>query len=154
MARRLRTPGRVAHGLLVNDCRVSLTLAAPAAGYELLEWQDELDLGWMGTEAGFVPDGYFKVRRPTPAGAKTAAFFLEVERTARSGSAISYRLSHYQDYYRGGKYEAGFGTRVLRVLMIIAINETERPTRILAAMVKRVAALGATFFRFTTLAEF
>ncbi len=48
---------------MMNECRIALTQAVRAAGFELVEWKGEVDLAWMGAEVGFVPDAYFKIRR-------------------------------------------------------------------------------------------
>jgi hypothetical protein len=154
VARRLRTPGKVEHSLMINECRIALVLGVRAAGFDLVEWKDEIDLAWMGAEVGFVPDAYFKIRRNLLDGPKTAAFFFEAERTARSNSAVDRRLDVYWNYLRSGRYEAKFGTRALRVLTVLATNENQRPMRRLIALAKRAEAAGATFFRFTTMEEF
>lgn len=154
VTRRLRTPGKVEHCLMINECRIALTLGVRAAGFELVEWKDEIDLAWMASEVGFVPDAYFKIRRELPDGPKTAAFFFEAERTARANAAVDHRLAAYRDYLRSGRYEARFGTRALRVLMVLATNENQRPVRRMAGVAKRAEVVGATFFRFTTLDEF
>lgn len=56
VAKRLRSAGKVAHALAVNECRILLTVGVREAGYELLDWQDELDLAWMSGKEKMVPD--------------------------------------------------------------------------------------------------
>jgi hypothetical protein len=151
---RLRPPGKVPHALLVNECRIAFILGAKALGFELKEWRDELDLGWMGKQYGMVPDGYFPIQRPTVEGPKTACFFLEVERSKASGRAITERLVKYRDFYRSGEFGKRFGSKALRVLMVLATQDTARPVRRMQAFIKIAEANHASLFRFITLDEF
>jgi hypothetical protein len=138
----------------VNECRIAFTLGAKALGFEVKEWRDELDLGWMGKLYGHVPDGYFRIQRTTAEGPKTACFFLEVERSKQSGRKVTERLTHYRDLYRSGDFEKRFGFKALRVLMVLATQDNPRPVRRLQTLMKLAEATQASVFRFITLDEF
>lgn len=116
----------LAHTSAINDFRIALTLAAPAAGCELLKWVGESELKAhydrvsIRTPSGklqaisLIPDSYFVLQ--TPRG--LAHFFLEADLKSETVRVFKTKVLAYLAYYRSGQYERRYQTKSLRVLTV------------------------------------
>ncbi len=144
-------PLRVPHILAISSCRAALTAACDPAGYQLDFWIDEMAIAPYTEAFGFIPDGYFQIRRSTNEGERRAAFFLEVERSGKSKRALTDRFAKYARFYYDGHYERLFGTKALRTLFLIASDYGMNPMQHIETCVRLCEKAGATFFRFAAL---
>lgn len=144
-------PLRVPHILDISTVRAAFTAACNDAGFDLTLWIDEVEIAEFTSSFGFIPDGYFKVRRFTRDGEKQAAFFVEVERSGKSNQALTDRFTKYATFYYEGHYERLFGTKALRVLFLVASEYGINPVTQVDTYSKMCERSGATFFRFTGL---
>jgi len=112
---RFKRPPAIDHALALNDFRARLEHSAELSGLSVDAWKDELDLAELASE-GLVPDASFQLTRPEGA---RAGFLVEAELTHVSRRHWRVRLGRYaQFYYARQKYEAFFGLRSLRLLVI------------------------------------
>jgi len=112
---RLRRPPALEHALAVNEFRARLEYAAERSHLRVDAWKDELDLAELASE-GIVPDASFQVVRPQGA---RAGFLVESELSPVSRRHWRSRLKKYAEFYYGRrKYEAVFGLRSLRLLVV------------------------------------
>jgi hypothetical protein len=137
------------HFVLITECYMAFWEAVRAVGWQLEQWDDAIDVRARTEADGVIPDAYFCVRRQD--GVK-AAFFLELERTAKSDQAMRRKLDGHRRFFRSGRYEAVFGTRSLRVLFVLAASRTSRhdPAARLCDLSER---LGASFICAITLRD-
>ena len=113
--RRLKRPPALEHALAVNELRARLEYSAERSQLRVDAWKDELDLAELASE-GIVPDASFQVVRPEGA---RAGFLVEAELSPVSRRHWRSRLKKYAEfYYARRKYEAVFGLRSLRLLVI------------------------------------
>ena len=133
--RRLKRPRTVDHSLAVNHFRVAVEVAARDHGFRVERWQDELDLAHLVRE-GVVPDAFFRVVRDEGGREHRAGFFVESELALLSRAHWAKRLAKYDAYYYSGKYEASFGLRSLRLLVITS------SARQLSAVVEEAERVG------------
>jgi len=135
----------------IASCHIALLRACNASGYSLKGWLKEEELLEPMNDAGILPDAYFQIVRPTDDGPKTSGFFLELERSAKSRETLEERFKRLGDFYYGGRYEAIFGIKALRVLFIVGSDYGLNPE----GQIKRLSAiceqLGVTFLRFAPL---
>lgn len=146
-------PRAVLHTLEIGNCQIAITQACEASGFKLLEWLDEGDLAVKMPEAGFMPDAYFRIERPTPEGPKKSSFFLEVERSGKADISLERRFQHYGDFYYGGEYERIFENRALRVLVLVGDDYQLNPERQIAKLVKLCRRLEVGITRFAPLQQ-
>jgi len=146
--------GLVQHTLDLASCRLALERACAAVGYTLSGWLTPRELNKRMSESGILPDGYLKIARPTLDGSRTAAFFVEVERSGKSALFLEEKIARYRDFYYGGGYERVFGTKALRVLVLIGSDYGLTPQRQITRYVSVCDRLGVTIFRFAPLATF
>lgn len=144
--RRLAAYVQDEHFALITECYVAIWEAVGAAGWELRSWEDAIDLRPRTARDGIVPDAHFCIGRPD---GSRAAFFLEVERTAKSELSLRRKLEQHRRFFRSGRYEEIFESRSLRVLFVLAASERTRidPANRLCEMAER---LGASFVCATT----
>ncbi len=147
-------PRAIPHTLEIGNCRIAITQACEAKGYQLLEWLDEGDLAQRMPEAGCLPDAYFRIERPTPEGPKRASFFLEVERSGKADISQERRYQHYGEFYYGGEFERRFGTRALRVLVLIGADFGLKPQGQITKHLHLCRRLEVSFTRFAPLEAF
>jgi len=114
------------HALMVNDVRITFSLAAQQAGYTIDKWvkEDELkaakeyvqltSASGARRKVAVIPDAYFVLNL----GDKRAHFFLEVDRATEANKRWAQKVQAYQVYTQSGKYTERFGTRSLRVLTV------------------------------------
>lgn len=146
-------PLRVPHILAISSCRAAFTTACDPAGYHLDFWIDETAIAPYTETFGFIPDGYFQIRRSTNEGERRAAFFLEVERSGKSKRALTDRFVKYARFYYDGHYERLFGTKALRTLFLVASDYGMNPMQHIETCVRLCEKAGATFFRFAPLED-
>lgn len=151
--RRVRAQ-RVEHVLAVAGARIALRKACAAAGYSLTQWLGEEDLLARLAQAGFLPDAYFQIQRPSGVGQKTANFFLEVERSGKAEQALEERVRRYGEFYYQGRYESAFEARALRVLFLVGGDYGINPQRQIEKLAAICQRLEVTFFRFASLEQF
>lgn len=114
------------HTTAINDCRISITNAATAAGYELLKWLTEADLkadyDRVGIRApsgktqsvSLIPDSYFVLKTPNG----YAHFFLEVDRGTETTGRFKTKILAYMAYYQSGAYERRYGSKSMRIVTV------------------------------------
>jgi hypothetical protein len=114
------------HHLAVCDFRIDLTKAAQQAPFELVEWMDEYafrskpDTVWIEgrgekqIKKPVLPDGYFALN--TPRG--TARCFVEMDLGTEGLTQFRSQIAIYQEYMHSGQYQARFGAKSLRVLVV------------------------------------
>lgn len=114
------------HTTAINDFRIRITIAAQAAGYELLKWFTEADLkadydrvsirGTSGKmqSVSLIPDSYFVLK--TPQG--YAHFFVEVDRGTETSGRFKTKVLAYMAYLHSGAYEKRYGSKSMRVVTI------------------------------------
>ncbi len=117
--RRLKRPPRLDHALAVNNFRARTEVSSRDQGLLVEGWRDELDLADLAIE-GVVPDASFTIQRLEDGQRRRAGFFLEAELAPVSRRHWQRRLSNYASFYYSHKYEAVFGLRSLRVLVVTA----------------------------------
>ena len=142
------------HTLMINDVRVTFTIAAREGGYRVDKWIGETELKAVGdyvhitTSSGgtrkiaVIPDGYLALNL----GHRRAHFLLEIDRGTVSNRRWRERIQAYLKYVESGKYAERYRTRSLRVLTV-----TTGQRRM--ANLKRTteATGGKALFWFTTL---
>jgi Replication-relaxation len=151
--RRLVRLGALQHLLAVNEFRVRVSRACRDLGWALGLWQSPEDLALSLAGARLVPDAYFQIRRRVDGQIKTAAFFLELERASKSREVLRTKLRRYGQLYYGGDYQARFGTRALRLLVVFDRDEGPRAADRLSLAADEARALGVTIARFTDLGQ-
>jgi hypothetical protein len=146
----------VEHTLKINDVRIAVLLAVRHHGWQLVEWRDEgvfradpdyvilTDGKGRTTDKPVLPDGYFCLQ--TPRG--TSRFFLEVDRGTEQLSKFTPQIAVYEAYTRSGQYQARFGAKSLRILVI-----TTSPKRLVSLKRAVEAEGGNRKYWFTTFAE-
>jgi hypothetical protein len=98
-----------------------------------------------------IADAYFQIQRTVDGEPKTSAFFLELERANKSSRVMESKLRRYADFYYSGTYEASFGTRALRVLVVFSDELGLRSQPRIEQGLKTAERLGITLARFTGL---
>jgi hypothetical protein len=150
-------PRTVQHALDITSCRVAILQACVATGYRLREWLDERELDERLGHVGFRPDAYFRIEHPTPNGPKRPSFALEVERSQKADISHIRRYQNYaQLYYRShpeipSEYERIFGTRGLRVLVLVDAQYGIDPQRQIKKLLNLCRQLEVTMVRFAPL---
>ncbi len=142
---------RVQHILDVTSVRAAFTQAARAMGTEFRFWLNEEQLIERTGGFGIIPDGYLQVSRATTDGLRRSAFFIEVERSAKSKASLEERFRRYADFYYGGAYERLFGTRALRLLFLVGADYNLNPVHHIALCSQLCERVGLTFARFARL---
>jgi hypothetical protein len=138
----------------VTSCRLAFQRACTAVDYTFAEWLGPRELSKQMTHTGLLPDGYLRITRPTADGSKTAALFVEVERTGKSEPLLAEKIALYRDYYYGGSYERTFGSKALRVLVLVGNDYGLTPERQMSRYLSICNRLAVTIFRFVPLATF
>ena len=139
---------RVRHILDITSVRTVFTQAAREAGAQFRFWLNEEQLVERTGGFGIIPDSYLQFSRATTEGLKRAAFFIEVERSAKSRASLEERFRRYADFYYGGAYERLFGTRALRLLFIVGSDYNLNPIRHIALCIQLCERVGLTLARF------
>jgi hypothetical protein len=147
-------PARLSHQLAVNACRIQFLLACRGHGFELLRWLDEEELRSLMPSHHILPDGYCLIGRLTEQGERRSGFFLEVERSDKSDRLLQEKFRAYGRFYYGGEYERLFGSRALRVLVLVGESYGIRPERRVAKFAEIAARANVTFLRFAPLRVF
>ena len=151
---RALSPGRLQHVLEVNACRIQISAACSGGPLALASWLDEDGLREVMAREPILPDAYFQVVRVTSDGERRSAFFLEVERSDKADRAVREKFLAYGRLYYGGRYDQLFGTRSLRVLVLVGDSYGIRPERRIEKFAEMAARLDVTFLRFAPLAAF
>ena len=102
----------------------------------------------MGRQ-GIIPDAYFQIKRQVEGQEKMAAFFLELERVAKTSKVVKSKLQRYGQMYYGGTYERLFGTRALRVLFVFASGDDGGSARLVEGACQEAQRTGVTIARFS-----
>jgi DNA-binding MarR family transcriptional regulator len=114
------------HTTAINEFRITVTLAAQFAGYELLNWQGENDLKAQYDRVrimtghgksqmiSLIPDSYFVLK--TPRG--FAHFFLELDRGTMTTKRFKSKIQAYLAYYQSGAYSKRYNSRSMRVVTV------------------------------------
>lgn len=152
--RKQRIPeAKVQHALEIADCRVQFLRGAPAAGASVAQWLNEDELVPLTTRRGLLPDAYFQLIRETPSGERKASFFLEIERSGKAERLWREKFRRYGELYYGGAFEQLFGSKALRVLVVLSGEFGARPERIIERLAAMAAEMRVTFLRFTSLQD-
>jgi hypothetical protein len=152
-ASRQRIPvAKLQHALDIVSCRVELMRACQSAGMTLADWRDEDELMPQTLKHGVLPDAYFQIVRPTGEGERTSSFFLEVERSGKSERYWREKLRRLGRFYYGGEFERTFGSRALRVLVLVSDDYGADPARAIKRLVRLTEETRVTFLRFAPLA--
>ena len=142
--------GSIEHHLAVNDVRVRVERACRDLGWLLASWLRPEDLAPLLSK-DLIPDGYFQIRRWVGTEEKTAGFFLELERSAKSIRVMRSKLERYRELYRSGRYQQIFSTPALRVLVVYTQPpDYASPHRISSAL-EQARHLRVTFAWFTSM---
>lgn len=152
--RKQRIPeAKVQHALEIADCRVQFLRGAAVVGVSVTQWLDEDELVPLTMRRGLLPDAYFQLTRETPAGERKASFFLEVERSGKAERLWREKFRRYGELYYGGAFEQLFGSKALRVLVVLSGEFGARPERIIERLAAMAAEMRVTFLRFTSLQD-
>lgn len=144
----------VQHTLDIASCHIALQEACEASGYRLVTWLTEGKLARQMGNSGLMPDAYCQIERPTDDGSKRACFFLEVERSVKAERAQAEKFRRYGAFYYEGGYEAVFGTRALRVLVLVGSDYGIQPAGYIGKLAALATKLGTTMVRFAPLETF
>ncbi|MCB8944359.1 MAG: replication-relaxation family protein [Ardenticatenaceae bacterium] len=129
------------HLVHLNDVRLSLGIAAEAAGYEITKWLNERELQRLKMKAAvpnkkgrkrreaLIPDAFFTLLNPSQVEVKRFAYpyFLEVDRGSEhiglssDKGYLNYfksKIPRYLSYYRSGAYTAAFEFEQMQVLIV------------------------------------
>jgi len=138
------------HRLQIIDARIAFSGAVqnqPEMRMQTWIMEDELQQEYRVMERGnnrarrLRPDGYFRIWHQE----KLNSFFLELDRSTMSHARFKKKVETYLEFSRLGYYEARFGMKYFRVLVI-----TLTPAR-LFNLKKVVESVTDRFFWFTTL---
>lgn len=146
--------GRLSHDLAVTDCRVRIMLACRAPGLELLTWRREEELRATTIRHGVLPDALFQVGRQDAGRAPKSTFALECEVSEKGERALKQKYANFGAYYYGGKFEHDFGTKALRVLVLVRPEPGASGERFVRRMTTMATSVGVTFVRVVELATF
>ncbi|MFN0146543.1 MAG: replication-relaxation family protein [Dehalococcoidia bacterium] len=146
--------GRLRHDLAVNDCRVHLLRAARKPGVTMVRWLPEDALRKVTLAHGLVPDAFFQVARQAGDLSPQSSFFLEVEVSEKGERALRQKLTNLGAYYYGGRFEQDFGTRALRVLVLVKPEPGASGERLVQRMTGLGKLVGVTFLRVAELNVF
>jgi hypothetical protein len=144
--------GSIGHLLAVNDIYVRTQRACRDLGWSFKLWQPPDELApVLGTAARLIPDAYFQVGRDSDGRERTAGFFLELERVAKSSRVLEAKLRRYAEFYYRGHYQEMFGTRALRILVVFATDSRATEIARLQRALDQAQRLGITLARFASL---
>ncbi len=146
--------GRLGHDLSVNDVRVRFSLAAREPGYRLVRWLDEAMLRPVTLNHGLLPDAWFQLERVRAGVPGKSAYFVEAEVSAKSERGLRAKLTAIGAYLFSGNYAASFGTKALRVLILIKPGPGESASRLVQRMTGLARLVGLPFVRVAELEEF
>src|SRR4030042_392664 len=110
------------HTLDIVSCRVQINRACVDSDLALCRWLGEDELQELILRSGIRPDAYFQLARSTPEVEKRSAFFLEGDGSDKSERALRDKFRRYGLFYYGGQFEELFGSRALRVLVLVAAS--------------------------------
>jgi len=105
------------HQLALNEARIAITLTIKEKAQMSLDcWLNEdACLQEYGRRRGIIrPDAYFRFFN----NGRIYSFFLEVDRSTMSHSRFRLRIQSYLEYAQSGYYQARYGVRYFRVLII------------------------------------
>lgn len=145
---------KLQHALDIADCRVQFVRGAAASDASVVRWLNEDELSALTVRHGVLPDAYLQLLRTTPAGERRSSFFLEVERSGKAERLWREKFRRYGEFYYGGTFEQLFGSRALRVLVLVAGEFGARPGRIIERLADMAGELRVTFLRFAPLQDF
>ncbi|TAK36762.1 MAG: hypothetical protein EPO21_01500 [Chloroflexota bacterium] len=151
--RQMRPLGAIDHLLAINDVRVRVERACLDLGWSLRQWRRSDELARLMHPIQLVPDGYFQIQRQLDGRDRTAAFFLEVERAAKSSAVLRSKLRRYGELYYSGRYEQMFGTKALRLLVVFDALDERSNMRLIESGAAEAQRQGVTFTRFATLTQ-
>jgi len=150
------------HLLATNEIRVRLEVAAPRAGFTVLEWLDDKTLASLSIRDQFTvdrlgggaaqvalgPDGYVSLLDPN--GTTRHRAFIEADRSTVPLGRWQDKVQRYLAYFRSPVFADRYGaSKPFRVLTVTTSDER-------LANMKRVTeeAGGQTWFWFSTYAAF
>lgn len=145
--RRLQRPPEIEHALAVNRFRARVELSCREHCLSVENWMDELDLAALARE-GVVPDASFQLLRREDGHDRRAGFLLEAELAPVSRQHWHSRFAKYAHFYCSGQYEAVFGLRSFRVLVVTAARGRQP-----LSIVEEAERLNFTPLRLTTWEE-
>lgn len=112
-------PQRLEETLMMARLFARLFRGAGDTGLVVTEWRSERELRALPSLKRVVPDGYLRVVRGAAPDAKGASFFIEIERSDKALAYWDEKFRRYVDLYESGRYEDEFGTRSLRILIVL-----------------------------------
>lgn len=145
---------RLHHDLAVGDCRVQVIRATRVPGVDLLRWRTEAELRPTTLVHGLLPDAFFQVTRKAGDASPKSSYFLEVEVSEKGETALRQKLTNLGAYYYGGRFQQDFGTKALRILVLIKPEPGASIDRLVQRMTKLAAQVGVTFVRVAPLQDF
>lgn len=151
--RRVSRP-RLHHDLAIGDCRVQVVRATREPGVDLVRWVSESDLRPITLAHGLLPDAFFQVARRAPGASPKSSYFLEVEVSEKGETALRQKLTNLGAYYYGGRFEQDFGTKALRVLIVVKPEPGASVERLVRRMINLATQVGVTFVRVAPLDTF
>ncbi len=145
---------RLHHDLAINDCRVQIIRSAREPGIDLLRWATEAELRPITLSHGLLPDAFFQLARRAGEASPKSSYFLEVEISEKSEAALRQKLTNLGAYYYGGRFERDFGTRALRVLVLVKPEPGASINRLVRRITSLATQVGVTFVRVAPLDAF
>lgn len=120
--RKNSSPQFIAHTLGLSEIRLAVELSCKNNNLELKSWLDEkaLKSDYDSVQVGrklevVLPDAYFAISIPNKG---ALHFFLEYDRGSENMKFIRKKMAAYVAYFRSGKAEKRYGTKLIRVLMV------------------------------------
>jgi hypothetical protein len=94
--------------------------ACREGGLFFREWRSERELRPVAALEQLVPDAYLRIARGEAPDAKAGSFFVEWETSDKPTSYWDRKFLRYVDLFDSGRYERGFRTNSLRILVVVA----------------------------------
>lgn len=128
-----------------------MTRACRDAEMRATGWLDEDELMARTLRHGVLPDAFFQIVRRSEEGERTSSFFLEVERSGKSQRYWREKLRRLGAFYYDGGFEREFGSRALRVLVLVSDDYGVDPTRAITKLSHLAGETRVTFVRLAPL---
>ena len=145
---------RLNHDLAIADCRIQIKRAGREPGIDLLRWVSEPELRPITLPHGLLPDAFFQVARSAGGTSRKSSYFLEVEVSEKGQAALRQKLANLGAFYYGGRFEQDFGTKALRVLVLVKPEPAASVERLVRQMTVLATQVGVTFVRVAPLSAF
>ena len=96
---------------------------------------------------GVLPDALFQVERNDGESRPKSTFALECEVSEKGERALKQKYANFGAYYYGGRFEQDFGTKALRVLVVVRPSAGASGERLVRRMTNLAKLGGVTFVR-------